>query len=63
MIRLNKRLAQVIILNTPSGKVFPTIEKVEKCVIKIDECSTRINLVVLDIKDYDGILGIDWLSK
>ena len=42
---------------------MPTTNGVKKCEIKIGDCTMEMDLVVLEMEDYDVILGMDWLSK
>ena len=58
-----EKLEQTLVVNTPLGKVLLGIDEVKKCEIKIGECTMELDLVVLEMEDYDVILGIDSLSK
>ena len=43
--------------------MLPTLEELEKCGIRIVECITQSNLIVLNMEDFNIILGIYWPSK
>ncbi|XP_022866655.1 uncharacterized protein LOC111386422 [Olea europaea var. sylvestris] len=47
----------------PSGDVQQTNLIVRACVILIENWELCANLIVLDMKDYDIILGMNWLSR
>ena len=63
MITPKKSLDQVLIINTLLGRALIATNGVDECEVKRDEQFTRINLVVLNIKDYEVILGMDQLLK
>ncbi|GKV18307.1 hypothetical protein SLEP1_g28708 [Rubroshorea leprosula] len=50
-------------VNTPLGGVMTTREMCRTVDIYIDGRQLSANLFVLDISDFDIILGMDWLSK
>ena len=56
-------MEQIFVVNTPLGIVLPATDGVNKCGIRIGECDMKMDLVVLEMEDYDIILGMDWLSK
>ena len=58
-----EELEQILVINTPLGKVLPTTDGVKKGKIRISECDTKMDLVVLEMEDYDVILEMDWLLK
>ena len=58
-----KELTKMLLVSTPLGKLLPTSEEINKCEIKIGENITKNDLVVLDLNEFDIILGMDWLSK
>ena len=58
-----KELMEVLLVSTPLGKVLPADKMIEKCEIKIGEVLIENDLVILDLDDFDIILGMDWLSK
>ncbi|XP_051139078.1 uncharacterized protein LOC127256895 [Andrographis paniculata] len=47
----------------PSGDTKQTNQILRGCVIPIEGRELYADLIVLDINDYDVILGMDWLSK
>ena len=61
--RPKEKLEQVLVVSIPLGKVLSSTNKVKRCEIKIGECTMELDLIVLEMEDYDAILGMDWLSK
>ena len=59
IIKLKEKLDQTLLVNTPLGKVIPSKDKIRECKIKIGEGITRGDLMILDIGDFDIILGMD----
>ena len=59
MCRPKEKLKQILVVNTPLGKLLPTIDRVKKCEIRIGKCIINMDLVVLEMEDYDVILGMD----
>ena len=47
---------------TPAGDVYQSQNCFKDILVKIGNQKLFANLVVIDIDDYDVILGIDWLS-
>ena len=45
----------MLIVNTPLRKVLLTINEVDKCEVRIYECSKRVNLIGLHMENYDVI--------
>ena len=58
-----KELVSKLIVSTPIGKLLHTNEELNKCKIKIGENIIESDLVILNLNDFDIILGMDWLSK
>ena len=58
-----KELTKMLLVSSLLGKVLLTDKIIEKCDIKIGEALTEIDLMILDLDDFDVILAIDWLSK
>ena len=53
----------MLIINTPLGRMLPTIDGVKEFEIRIGELVIEMDSIVLEIVDYDVVLGLDWLSK
>ena len=49
-------------VSTPSTKVLLSKEKIKACQIKIANHVLDATLIVLDMRDFDVILGMNWLS-
>ncbi|TYJ95917.1 pol protein [Cucumis melo var. makuwa] len=54
-------LHHVLSLSTPSGECMLSKEKVKACQIEIAGHVIEVTLLVLDMLDFDVILGMDWL--
>ena len=61
--RLKKKLDEMLLVSTPLGRILLVIDGINGNEIKIGKLTTEGNLVVLDMEDFDIILGMDWLSK
>ncbi|KAA0046143.1 ty3-gypsy retrotransposon protein [Cucumis melo var. makuwa] len=59
---LVESLSVVSSVSTPSGEVLLSKEKIKACQIDIENQMLDVTLLVLDIQDFDVILGMDWLS-
>ncbi|TYK23510.1 retrotransposon protein, putative, Ty3-gypsy subclass [Cucumis melo var. makuwa] len=55
-------LGSVLSVSTPSGEVLLSKEKIKACQVEIANHMLDVTLLVLDIRDFDVILGMDWLS-
>ncbi|KAL0537629.1 hypothetical protein IC582_026612 [Cucumis melo] len=55
-------LHQVLSVSTPSGECMLSKEKVKACQIEIAGHVIEVTLLVLDMLDFDVILGMDWLA-
>ncbi|KAL0536800.1 hypothetical protein IC582_025762 [Cucumis melo] len=55
-------LHHVLSVSTPSGECMLSKEKVKACQIEIAGHVTEVTLIVLDMLDFDVILGMDWLA-
>lgn len=55
-------LKSPLVIHTPAGRSLATSPICLKCPIAFGEIVLRDNLVVLDMKDFDVILGMDWLA-
>ncbi|KAL4014334.1 hypothetical protein IC575_026536 [Cucumis melo] len=52
----------VLSVSTPSGESMLSKEKVKACQIEIAGHVIEVTLLVLDMHDFDVILGMDWLA-
>ncbi|KAL0536174.1 hypothetical protein IC582_025113 [Cucumis melo] len=52
----------VLSVSTPSGECMLSKEKVKACQIEIAGNVIEVTLLVLDMLDFDVILGMDWLA-
>ncbi|KAL0553869.1 hypothetical protein IC582_007773 [Cucumis melo] len=55
-------LHHVLSVSTPSGECMLSKEKVKACQIEIASHVIEVTLLVLDMLDFDVILGMDWLA-
>ncbi|KAL0557201.1 hypothetical protein IC582_005719 [Cucumis melo] len=55
-------LYHVLSVSTPSGECMLSKEKVKACHIEIAGYVIEVTLLVLDMLDFDVILGMDWLA-
>ncbi|KAA0056300.1 pol protein [Cucumis melo var. makuwa] len=55
-------LHHVLSVSTPSGECMLSKEKVKACQIEIPGHVIEVTLLVLDMLDFDVILGMDWLA-
>ncbi|KAL0561386.1 hypothetical protein IC582_001811 [Cucumis melo] len=55
-------LHHVLSVSTPSGECMLSKEKVKACQIEIAGHVIKVLLLVLDMLDFDVILGMDWLA-
>ncbi|KAL0544091.1 hypothetical protein IC582_019202 [Cucumis melo] len=55
-------LSGVLSVSTPSREVLLFKEKIKACQIEIANQMLDVTLLVLDMQDFDVILGMDWLS-
>ncbi|KAL0556960.1 hypothetical protein IC582_005478 [Cucumis melo] len=55
-------LHHVLSVSTPSGECMLSKEKVKACQIEIASHVIEVTLIVLDMLDFDVILGMDWLA-
>ncbi|KAL0561171.1 hypothetical protein IC582_001591 [Cucumis melo] len=57
-----ERLSSTIFVSTPSGEVILSEEKIKACQVEIANHVLDVTLLVLDMRDFDVILGMDWQS-
>ncbi|KAL0562065.1 hypothetical protein IC582_002515 [Cucumis melo] len=55
-------LGSVLSVSTPSGEVLLSKEQKKACRLEIANRMLDVTLLVLDMQDFDVILGMDWLS-
>ncbi|KAL0537464.1 hypothetical protein IC582_026442 [Cucumis melo] len=55
-------LGSVLSVSTPSGEVLLSKEQIKACRLEIANHMLDVTLLVLDMQDFDVILGMDWLS-
>ncbi|KAL4011134.1 hypothetical protein IC575_028181 [Cucumis melo] len=55
-------LGSALSVSTPSGEVLLSKEKIRACWVEIANHTLNVTLLVLDMQDFDVILGMDWLS-
>ncbi|KAA0051054.1 pol protein [Cucumis melo var. makuwa] len=55
-------LGSVLSVSTPSGEVLLSKEQIKACRVEIANHMLDVTLLVLDMQDFDVILGMDWLS-
>ncbi|XP_038885962.1 uncharacterized protein LOC120076265 [Benincasa hispida] len=49
-------------ISTPSGEFMLDIEKIKACQVEVANRALDVTLIILDIRDFDVLLGIDWLA-
>ncbi|KAA0052195.1 pol protein [Cucumis melo var. makuwa] len=62
LMRLTKGAQNQGAVSTPSGESMLSTEKVKACQIKIAGHVIEVTLLVLNMHDFDVILGMDWLA-
>ncbi|XWS51962.1 hypothetical protein CRYUN_Cryun11dG0026700 [Craigia yunnanensis] len=55
-------LEQSLMVSTPLKEAFIAKYEYKSCVVRIKDKDTLVDLVLLDMLDFDVILGINWLS-
>ncbi|KAA0035496.1 ty3-gypsy retrotransposon protein [Cucumis melo var. makuwa] len=55
-------LGSILSVSTPSGAVMLSKEKIKACQVGVANHMLDVTLLVLDMQDFDVILGMDWLS-
>ncbi|KAL0549699.1 hypothetical protein IC582_014186 [Cucumis melo] len=55
-------LSGVLSVSTPSGEVLLSKEKIKACQIEIANQMLDVTLLVLDMQDFDVVVGMYWLS-
>ena len=49
----------MLVVRTPLGKILLAMDGIKGCGVKIGEYINKVDLVVLDMEDFDVILGMD----
>ena len=52
-----------MVVSTPMGKSMKTSEIIEKCEISMSNIQFQADLILLEVYDFDVILGMDFLAK
>ena len=55
-------LGHDIYISMPAGDVIIVNTVVKDCVVNMGKISLKVNLVVINLRDFDVILGMDCLS-
>ena len=58
-----RTLEDTFLTTLPSGEIMPSDHMLQAVLIRIANRELYCNLIVLDMQDYDIILGMDFLSK
>ena len=58
----SESLAEPVHVSTPIGEFLVVDQVLRSYLVTIQGCDTRANLIMLDMIDFDVILGMDWLS-
>ncbi|KAL0539757.1 hypothetical protein IC582_023973 [Cucumis melo] len=57
-----RTVGSILSVSTPSGEVMLSKDKIKACQVEIANHVLDVTLLVLDMRDFDVILGMDWLS-
>ena len=55
-------LHYVLSVSTPFGEIMLAKEKIKVCQVEIANRALWVTLIVLNMRDFDVILGMDWLA-
>ena len=58
-----RELDFILTVTTPVGKQVVYTAYYPSCIVKISEITFLADLILLDMHDFDVILGMDWLSR
>ena len=58
-----EELIQTLLVTTPLGRLLLANKEIGDYEIKIGEVTIENDLLILDLRDFDVILEMDWLSK
>ena len=56
-------LKNKLVVNTPLGKQILRTSVFKGCEVVVEEVVLKVNLIPLEMTDFDVILGMDWLSS
>ncbi|XP_019164276.1 PREDICTED: uncharacterized protein LOC109160432 [Ipomoea nil] len=56
-----KKLSEPLYVSTPMGKIMVTDTWFQDCHLQLNGSNLSIDLIQLDMRDFDVILGMDWL--
>ncbi|XP_038886757.1 uncharacterized protein LOC120076880 [Benincasa hispida] len=51
-----------LFISTPSGEIMLATEKIKACQVKVENRALDVTLIILDMRDLDVILSMDWLA-
>ncbi|XP_038887774.1 uncharacterized protein LOC120077802 [Benincasa hispida] len=49
-------------ISTPSGEIMLATEKIKACQVEVANRALDVTLIILVMRDFDVILGMDWLA-
>ena len=52
-----------LLVTMPIGRAIPANEVLRSCVIRLGDDDVFVDLIILDMLDFDVILGMDWLAS
>ncbi|XP_043725614.1 uncharacterized protein LOC122672182 [Telopea speciosissima] len=55
-------LEQKLMVSTPTGSKVELNRSFHSCPVRVSDYGLEASLIILDMKDFDVILGMDWLS-
>ncbi|TYK21776.1 putative polyprotein, identical [Cucumis melo var. makuwa] len=55
-------LGSILSVSTPTGEVMLSKDKIKACQVEVANHVLDVTLLVLDMRDFNVILGMDWLS-
>ena len=58
----SESLPEPVHVSTPVGEFLVVDQVFRSCLVIINGYDSRANLIMLDMIDFDVILGMDWLS-
>ena len=56
-------LKNKLIVNTPLGEQIPSTSIFKGCEVVVGRIVLKVNLILLEMSDFDIILGMGWLSN
>ena len=58
-----KKLNEIISVTTPGNKILESQEYIDGCQVRIAKHDLPIQMILLDMVDFDIIIGMDWLAR